>query len=69
MSIKEADRVLPVTSGESNATREKRSVVQPSRIKQYEPLVIGTVSVVLALTAWQLVANARIYSILFLPGP
>ena len=69
MSIKEADRVLPVTAGESNATREKRSVVQPSRIKQYEPLVLGTVSVVLALTAWQLVANARIYSILFLPGP
>jgi NitT/TauT family transport system permease protein len=69
MSIKEADRVLPVTAGESNATREKRSVVQPSRIKQYEPLVLGTLSVVIALTAWQLVANARIYSILFLPGP
>src|SRR3989454_6991218 len=69
MSIKEAARVLPVTSGESNATREKRSVVQPSRIKQYEPLVIGTVSVVLALTAWQLVANARIYSVLLMPGP
>jgi len=69
MSIKEADRVLPVTAGEANATREKRSVVQPSRIKQYEPLVLGTLSVVIALTAWQLVANARIYSILFLPGP
>jgi NitT/TauT family transport system permease protein len=69
MSIKEADRVLPVTAGESNATREKRSVMQPSRIKQYEPLIIGTLSVVTALTAWQLVANARIYSILFLPGP
>jgi ABC-type nitrate/sulfonate/bicarbonate transport system permease component len=38
-------------------------------MKQYEPLIIGTVSVVVALTAWQLVANARIYSILFLPGP
>jgi ABC-type nitrate/sulfonate/bicarbonate transport system permease component len=60
---------VPVTSRESDAPREKRSVVQPSRIKQYEPLVIGTVSVVLALTGWQLVANARIYSILFLPGP
>jgi NitT/TauT family transport system permease protein len=43
--------------------------MQPSRIKQYEPLIIGTLSVVTALTAWQLVANARIYSILFLPGP
>jgi len=69
VSIKEADRVLPVTAGESSSTREKRSAVQPSRIKQYEPLIIGTVSVVVALTAWQLVANARIYSILFLPGP
>ena len=69
MSVKEADRVLPVTAGESNATREKRSVVQPSRLRQYEPLIIGTLSVVLALTAWQLVANARIYSVLFLPGP
>jgi NitT/TauT family transport system permease protein len=69
MSIKEADRVLPVTAGETDPTREKRSVMQPSRIKQYEPMVIGTLSVVFALTAWQLVANARIYSILFLPGP
>jgi len=69
MSVKEADRVLPVTAGESNATREKRSVVQPSRLRQYEPLIIGTLSVALALTAWQLVANARIYSVLFLPGP
>jgi len=63
MSIKEADRVLPVT------TRERRSVLRPSRIRLYEPLVIGTLSVVLALTVWQLVANARIWSVLFLPGP
>jgi ABC-type nitrate/sulfonate/bicarbonate transport system permease component len=60
---------VPVMASESGATREKRSAVQPSRMKQYEPLIIGTVSVVVALTAWQLVANARIYSILFLPGP
>jgi len=69
MTIKEADRVLPVTAGESDPLRERRSVVQPSRIKIYEPLIIGTLSVVIALTAWQLVANARIYSVLFLPGP
>jgi NitT/TauT family transport system permease protein len=69
MSIKEADRVLPVTAGESDPTREKRSVVRPSRAKQYEPLVIGTISVIIALTAWQLVANARIWPVLFLPGP
>ena len=69
MSIKEADRVLPVTTRESDPTRERRSVLRPSRIRLYEPLVIGTLSVVLALTVWQLVANARIWSVLFLPGP
>jgi NitT/TauT family transport system permease protein len=69
MSIKEADRVLPVTTRESDPTREKRSVLRPSRIRMYEPLVIGTLSVFFALTVWQLVANARIYSVLFLPGP
>jgi len=73
MSIKDwldlRGTAVPVTSRESDAPREKRSVVQPSRIKLYEPLILGTLSVVLALTAWQLVANARIYSILFLPGP
>src|SRR5205823_2531952 len=47
----------------------RRSVLRPSRIRLYEPLVIGTLSVVLALTVWQLVANARIWSVLFLPGP
>jgi NitT/TauT family transport system permease protein len=56
-------------TGDRIPAREARSVVQPSRIRQYEPLIIGTLSVVLALTAWQLVANARIYSVLFLPGP
>jgi ABC-type nitrate/sulfonate/bicarbonate transport system permease component len=69
MSIKEADRVLPVATGESDIRREKRSVVRPSRAKQYEPIVIGTASVVIALTAWQLVANARIWPVLLLPGP
>jgi NitT/TauT family transport system permease protein len=56
-------------TGDRIPARETRSVVQPSRISLYEPLIIGTLSVVLALTAWQLVANARIYSVLFLPGP
>jgi len=69
VSIKEADRVLPVTTRESDSTRERRSVLRPSRIRLYEPLVIGTLSVVLALTVWPLVANARIWSVLFLPGP
>jgi NitT/TauT family transport system permease protein len=69
MSIKEAERVLPVATGESDVRREKRSVVRPSRAKQYEPVFIGTLSVVIALTAWQLVANARVMPVLFLPGP
>jgi len=69
MSIKEADRVLPVTTRESDPTREKRSVMQPSRTKRYEPIVFGTVSVILFLAVWQLVANARIWTILFFPGP
>jgi len=69
MSIKEADRILPVATGESEVRREKRSVVQPSRAKQYEPMVLGTLSVIIALTAWQLVANARIWTVLLLPGP
>jgi len=69
MTIKEADRVLPVTTGERDPTREKRSVMQPSRIKGYEPIVFGTVSVVLFLAVWQLVANARIWAVLFFPGP
>jgi len=69
VSIKEADRVIPATSGDRAPTRERRSVMRPSRMKRYEPLVIGILSVALALTAWQLVANARIYSVLFLPGP
>jgi len=69
MSIKEADAVMPVTAGDTDPQREKRSVVRPSRIKQYEPVVIGTLSVIFVLTVWQLVANARIMPVLFLPGP
>ena len=69
MTVKQADRVLPVMRGESDPTRERRSVVRPSRAKRYEPIAIGTLSVVFFLTVWQLVANARFYSVLFLPGP
>lgn len=69
MSIKQADRAMPITAGESDPTRERRSVVKPSSVKQYEPVVIGTLSVIFVLTVWQLVANARIMPVLFLPGP
>jgi ABC-type nitrate/sulfonate/bicarbonate transport system permease component len=62
----------PVASRDSRPTipaREARSAVKPSRAKEFEPLVIGTLSVIIALTAWQLVANARIWTVLLLPGP
>jgi NitT/TauT family transport system permease protein len=69
MSIQSWEPAAPTTTLDRPPAQERRSVVKPSRVKVYEPLIIGTLSVVLALTAWQLVANARIYSILFLPGP
>jgi len=68
MSVKEADRILPVTAGETGL-RERRSVVKPGRLKRYEPLAIGIASVTFVLTVWQLVANARFVPVLFLPGP
>ena len=40
MTVKQADRVLPVTRGESDPRHERRSVVRPSRAKRYEPIVI-----------------------------
>jgi NitT/TauT family transport system permease protein len=73
MSIKDwldlRGTAVPVATGESDIRREKRSAVRPSRAKRYEPIVIGTLSVVIALTVWQLVANARVMPVLFLPGP
>ncbi|HEU5287029.1 MAG TPA: ABC transporter permease [Candidatus Limnocylindria bacterium] len=38
-------------------------------LRRNESLVIGTVAVIVFMVAWQLVANARIWSALFLPGP
>ena len=67
--ILEADPVAARGAGDAMPARERRSVVKPSRIKQYEPLVIGTLSVAFVLTVWQLVANSRIMPVLFLPGP
>ena len=69
MSIQSWEPAAPTTTLDRPPPQERRSVVRPSRLKQFEPIVLGTLSVVIALTAWQLVANAGIYSILFLPGP
>src|SRR5512135_3568002 len=38
-------------------------------LRRREALVLGTAAVIVFLIAWQLVANARIWSALFLPGP
>jgi ABC-type nitrate/sulfonate/bicarbonate transport system permease component len=69
MSIQSWEPAAPTTTLDRPPAQERRSIVKPSRAKQYEPFVIGTFSVILALTAWQLVANARVMPILFLPGP
>lgn len=37
--------------------------------RRHEPLVLGTAAVIVFAIAWQLVADARIWSVLFLPGP
>ena len=53
MSVREADRVIPLTAGETAATRDRRSVVRPSRWKQYEPTAVGATSVIGFLLLWQ----------------
>ncbi|HEV2009599.1 MAG TPA: ABC transporter permease [Candidatus Limnocylindria bacterium] len=63
------EQVAPRTTGDVMPASERRSVVRPSSWKQYEPIVIGTLSVIVVLAFWQLVANARIMPVLFLPAP
>ena len=63
MSIKEADRVIPATSGDQAPTRERRSVVRPSRMKRYEPIVIGTLSVALVL---RMIEAFKVFDIIYL---
>ena len=67
MSIKEADRVLTVKA--SDVAAKRRNALRPSAFKRKEPLLVGTASVAFVLFIWQLVANARIVPVLFLPGP
>ena len=69
LKILAAEPVATRDTGDVIPPRERRSVVRPSRFARYEPLVIGTLSVALVLTVWQLVANARIMPVLFFPGP
>ena len=70
--MKEVLLAEPVAARDSRPAmpaREGRSGVKPGRMKQWEPLVVGIVSVAVVLIAWQLVANARVWSVLFFPGP
>jgi ABC-type nitrate/sulfonate/bicarbonate transport system permease component len=51
------------------ATPDLRIPVRPSRLRRYEPTLIGVGSVLLFLIVWQAVASARLIPPLFLPGP
>jgi NitT/TauT family transport system permease protein len=63
-----AERSTPVTRQETNPA-DLRIPGRPSRLKRYEPTLIGTTSVVLVLVIWQAVASAQLVKELFLPGP
>jgi NitT/TauT family transport system permease protein len=65
----EAEPIAARGSGDAIPARERRSAVKPGRMKQWEPLIIGLLTVGVVLAAWQLVANARVMPVLFLPGP
>ncbi|HEY8806305.1 MAG TPA: ABC transporter permease, partial [Candidatus Limnocylindria bacterium] len=69
MSIQSWEPIAPTYPLEKPPAQERRSAVRPGRMKQYEPVIVGTLSVTFVLTVWQLVANARIVPVLFLPGP
>jgi ABC-type nitrate/sulfonate/bicarbonate transport system permease component len=70
MTIKEIDRVLPGAPGEATRTRvRRRSVVKPKPWKRYEATIIGTLAVAIFVGMWQGVATARVWPVLFLPGP
>jgi ABC-type nitrate/sulfonate/bicarbonate transport system permease component len=46
-----------------------RPLPPESWLRRHEATVIGTIAVVVFLVTWQVVANARVWSRLFLPGP
>ncbi len=67
MTVKSVERVLgtPAPPG----TRTRRSVVKPRQWKRYEPLAIGTTSVLVVLALWQYVSDSGMVPKLFLPSP
>ena len=61
--------VAPPRAAPDSSIVITKPLPRESWIRRHEALVIGAVAVVAFLVAWQLVANARIWSRLFLPGP
>lgn len=45
------------------------SLPKQNWFRRHEPAITGTIAVIAFLVVWQMVANARIWSALFLPGP
>jgi ABC-type nitrate/sulfonate/bicarbonate transport system permease component len=66
-------RVSPDASPATRASQPSVVVTTPlppqAWFQRHEQLVIGLIAVVGFIVVWQLVANARIWSKLFLPGP
>lgn len=66
-------RVSPDASAAARAPQPSAVVTTPlppqAWFQRHEQLLIGLIAVVGFIVVWQLVANARIWSKLFLPGP
>lgn len=58
-----------VGAPKSSALVVTTSLPRRSWYRRHEPAITGTIAVIVFLIVWQLVANARIWSALFLPGP
>ena len=63
-----AERSTPAIRQATNDA-ELRIPGRPGRLRRHEPMLIGTISVVLVLLVWQAVASAELVKELFLPGP
>jgi NitT/TauT family transport system permease protein len=49
--------------------RQSRAVGRPPALAAYQPALLGALSVLVFLVAWQLIAAARVVPALFLPAP
>jgi len=64
-----ASKQRPKLASPDAAPADLRIPGRPSRLSRYEPLIIGTTSVVVFLIVWHTAAASRIMPPLFLPGP